>query len=154
VRVDSFSEIAQEFAKRVERIVWCTVATVDAAGRPRSRILHPLWAGPTGWILTGRSSPKAAHLESHPFVSLSYWDQQHEQVHAECRAHWEPSARERARVWKLFAETPMPLGYDPGLFWKGADDPNFGALKLMPWRVELYSLADVMSGKPAQVWLA
>jgi hypothetical protein len=25
----------------LENIVWCTVATVDRLGRPRSRILHP-----------------------------------------------------------------------------------------------------------------
>ncbi len=148
--VDSFDRIADEFAERVARIIWCTVATVDAAGRPR--ILHPLWEGSTGWVLTGRNSPKASHLEAHPFVSLSYWDQQHEQVYAECRAHWEQSPRERART--LFAGNPMPLGYDPGLFWKDADDPEFGALKLVPWRIELYSLADMMNGRPARVWLA
>ena len=46
--VASFSEIESEFHKRVSRIVWCTITTVDAKGRPRSRILHPLWEGNDG----------------------------------------------------------------------------------------------------------
>ena len=38
------------------RIVWCTVATTGADGRPRTRVLHPIWewdgTGLTGWIAT------------------------------------------------------------------------------------------------------
>ena len=38
------------------RIVWCTVATVDRRGRPRSRVLRRYWEhtadGLTGWITT------------------------------------------------------------------------------------------------------
>ena len=30
-----FEEIADDFAARTERIVWCSFATVDRAGRPR-----------------------------------------------------------------------------------------------------------------------
>ena len=43
-----FADIADEFAARTQRIVWCTVATVDESGRPRTRILHPIWEGTTG----------------------------------------------------------------------------------------------------------
>src|SRR2546427_2809668 len=39
--VASFDEIEQEFMERVRGIVWCSVATVDRRGRPRSRILTP-----------------------------------------------------------------------------------------------------------------
>ena len=35
---------APAFVAMAHRIVWANVATVDADGRPRSRILHPLWA--------------------------------------------------------------------------------------------------------------
>jgi hypothetical protein len=34
----------------------------------------------------------------------------------------------------LFAGTPPPLGYDLGL---SADNPDYGLLKLTPWRIEL-----------------
>ena len=70
--VTSFAEIEFEFNRRVERIVWCTFATSDSKGRLRSRMLHPIWDGSTGWIATGRHSFKAKHLESNPYVSLTY----------------------------------------------------------------------------------
>ena len=77
--VASFAEIEKDFMERVARIVWCTVTTVDRKGRPRARILHPIWERSTGWIATGRSSFKGKHLEANPYVSLSYWDPQHQQ---------------------------------------------------------------------------
>ena len=152
MKARAFADIEQEFTKRINRIVWCNVATVDPNGRPRSRILHPIWEGATGWIATGRNSPKAAHLASTPFVSLCYWDQQHEQIYVACRAAWEEDAATKTRIWKLLAEAPPPMGYDPGAFWKDASDPEYGLLKLTPWRVELHSLQDLFSGTAAQVW--
>jgi len=148
----SFDAIAREFHDRVSRIVWCTVATVDRSGRPRSRLLHPIWEGSTGWIATGRRTLKAKHLARNPYVSCSYWDQDQEQVYADCRAEWIEDPGEKRRIWALLENTPPPVGYDPGLFWKDADDPGYGVLKLTPWRIELYSLADLASGKPPTVW--
>jgi general stress protein 26 len=153
VDVNGFEDIAEEFGKRVSRIVWATVTTVDRKGRPRSRILHPMWDGATGYIMTGRHSFKAKHLAHNPYVSVSYWDQQQEQVHAECRAEWEDGLAEKQRVWDLFKDTPMPYGYDPAMFWPGgAASEDFGVMKLTPWRVELWALGEMASGKPAQVW--
>src|SRR3990170_8750486 len=96
--IASFAEIEEEFMARVRRIAWCTVATVDRQGRPRSRILHPIWEGATGWIATGRQSFKAKHLASNPYVSLCYWDPQHEQVYVDCRAEWEDRIEEKRRL--------------------------------------------------------
>jgi general stress protein 26 len=154
VAVASFSEIEAEFTSRVRRIVWCTVSTVDTLGRPRSRILHPIWEGSTGWIATGRSSFKAKHIEGNPYVSLSYWDQAHQQIYADCRATWEDRLPERKRVWELYKATPPPLGYDLTQFFKAPDDPSFGLMKLTPWRIELWSLQDLVQAKAPQVWRA
>jgi hypothetical protein len=85
-------------------------------------------------------------------VSLSYWDQQQQQIYADCKAEWEDSLAEKKRLWELFKTTPQPLGYDPGLFWKSPEDPTFGLLKLTPWRIELSSLNDLIAGTPAKVW--
>lgn len=152
MRVSSFSEIEKVFNDRVNRIVWCTVATVDRSGRPRSRILHPIWEGATGWIATGRQTLKTKHLAQTPYVSLSYWDPAQEQVYADCRAEWEDDPAEKRRIWDLLKSAPPPMGYDPALFWKDADDPGYGVLKLIPWRVELFSLADLAGGKAPTVW--
>ena len=108
--VASFGEIAEEFNARVSRIVWCTFTTVDRKGRPRSRLLHPMWDGSTGWIATGRDSFKAKHIAKNPYVSVSYWDQQHQQVLAECRAEWVNDPVEKQRVWELYKAAPQPYG--------------------------------------------
>jgi len=150
--VSSFAEIEADFMARIERIVWATVTTVDTQDRPRARLLHPIWEGPTGWIATGRNSHKAKHIDHNPYVSLSYWDPKHEQVYAECRAQWIDAPQEKKRIWDLFVNTPEPLGYDPGMFWKGPEDQTYGLLKLVPWRIEVSSLADMMEGKPPRVW--
>ncbi len=150
--VSSFKEIEKTFHERVSRIVWCTVTTVDSKGRPRSRLLHPIWEGATSWVATGRQTLKAKHLAGNPYVSLTYWDQNQEQVYADCRAEWIDEPGVKRRIWDLLKETPSPMGYDPGAFWKDVDDPGYGVLKLTPWRIELYSLADLMSGASPTVW--
>jgi general stress protein 26 len=151
----AFADIEAEFNRRVRRIVWCTVTTIDGAGRPRSRILHPVWEGSTGWIATGRNSHKSKHLAQNAYVSCSYWDQQQQQVYAECKATWDDRPEEKQRVWELVKNAPPPVGYDPALFWPaGPASGEFGALKLEPWRIELSSLADMIAGKPPQVWRA
>ena len=39
----TLEDIAPKFVAMAHQIVWCTAATVDAKGRPRSRVLHPIW---------------------------------------------------------------------------------------------------------------
>lgn len=150
--IEAFADIAEEFHERVSSIVWCTVATIDRLGRPRSRILHPMWDGATGYIMTGRRSLKARHIESRPYVSLSYWDAQKGIAYADCRARWLDDLEDRRRVWKLFESTPEPYGYNPALFFPSPDDPGFGVLELIPWRIEVTGLADLMQRRPPRVW--
>lgn len=151
--VASFAEIEKEFMDRISRIVWCTMTTIDRKNRPRARVIHPIWEGSTGWIATGRNSFKAKHLEHSPYVSLSYWDPQHQQVYAECRAEWEDDPAEKQRIWEFYGSTPPPLGYDLQMFWKGGvEDPEYGLLKLVPWRIEISAIGDMIQGKPPLVW--
>ena len=150
--VASFAEIEEKFKETTQRVVWCTVTTMDRQNRPRSRILHPVWDGATGWIATGRESHKAKHIANNPFVSLSYWDQQHEQVQVECKAEWPEDQAAKDQLWDLLKTTPEPVGYDPVAFWPSAEDPSFGALKLTPWRIEVWSVVAMGSGDTPQVW--
>src|SRR5262249_53103203 len=130
-RVAAFADIAEEFRRRWERTVWATMATVGPAGRLQSRIVHPLWEGSIGWITTGADSLKARHLKTNPYTSLTYWDQTNEQVHLECHVEFEHRSDEKRRVWNLFKDTPFPLGYDPGLFFKeGPDGASVGIVRL------------------------
>jgi hypothetical protein len=153
--IRDFSAIEEEFMARVRRIVWCTVATVDERGRPRTRILHPIWQGPLGWIGTGRHSLKERHLARTPYVSLTYWDPTHQQVYVECRAAWDDRPEEKRRVWDLYKATPPPLGYDLSIIpgWTSPDAPAFGLLRLEPYRIELSGI-DLASGAMAEpvIW--
>lgn len=54
MKVPSFSDIETEFIKRAHTAVWCSAATLDTTNRLRSRVLHPIWEGSTGWVATGR----------------------------------------------------------------------------------------------------
>ena len=150
--IENFSVIEEEFNNRVCKIVWCTATTVDRKGRPRSRILHPIWEGHTGWIATGRDTLKTKHLAENPYMSLCYWDPDHKQIYVECKAEWDDDAAQKERIWELFKSTPPPLGYDPGIIWQGHDDAAYGLLKLTPWRIELSSIHEMSAGEAPQVW--
>jgi len=150
--IDNFSVIEEEFDRRVRKIVWCSVCTLNRNGRPRSRMLHPIWEGNTGWIATGRETLKTKHLAENSYVSLSYWDPDHKQVYADCKARWDDDPIQRERIWELFKSTPEPVGYDPGVFWKSHDDPAYGLLKLPPWRIEISGVVEMSQGQPPLVW--
>jgi len=139
------AEIAPAFVEIAHKIVWCTVATVDREGRPRSRILHPYWEWDgrslVGWIATGPTPVKLAHLANSPFVSCSYWAPSHDVAVAECHAELVQDDTIRTRIWDLFKQTPPPLGYDPGGIgvpgWDGPTSPAFAVLRLEPWRLRV-----------------
>jgi hypothetical protein len=146
--VDNFHELADEFIARVHSVVWCNMATVDPVGRPRSRIVHPIWEGPSGWIGTRRNSFKNQHLTHNPYVSLAYTADIARPVYVDCVAEWADAFADKQRVWELFATAPEPLGYDPAPFFIAADHPDFGLLKLTPWRIAVVT----QSPPDAMVW--
>ncbi|RSD15516.1 pyridoxamine 5'-phosphate oxidase family protein [Amycolatopsis eburnea] len=130
--------LAEAFVRVAHRIVWCTLATVDRRGRPRSRVVHPIWRPDplTGWLFTRPTPLKVAHLAATPWVSCSYWDPAHEVAVAECRAEFADDEASRKDLWDRFASAPEPLGYDPKIL-GGEDfrDPEITVLKLTPWRI-------------------
>lgn len=137
IDVASFADIQDEFIARVHAAVWCNVATIDRQNRPRSRVLHSIWEGATGWIATRRHTLKAKHLEHCPYVSLAYIADVARPVYVDCLAEWADDLRDKRRIWDLFLAAPHPLGYDPAPVFESPEHPNFGLLKLTPWRVEL-----------------
>ena len=138
------SVAAPAFIDIAHRIVWATVATVDAGGHPRTRILHPIWEFAdgrlTGWVATDPGSPKARHLDANPFVSITYWDPSQDVAIADCRAEWETSADDRRAGWERFANAPEPVGYDPALIpaWTDPHADAFGVLRLEPSAIRVF----------------
>ena len=138
--VSSFEEIQAEFITRIQDAVYCNMATVNRQGRPRSRIMHPIWEGPIGWVLSWPESHKSKHLESNPFVSLAYIHNPKQPVYIDASAKWIQNPKEKQRIWELHQTTPAPLGFDPGPHYGNIDGPYFGLLQFTPWRIELGNL--------------
>ena len=150
MEVSTFSVIEAEFIERVHKIVWCNVATLDRRNRPRSRVLHTIWDGSTGWIATNPNTLKARHLEQHPYVSLAYIADVVKPVYVDCRAEWDNTPETRQHVWDLFLNAPPPLGYDPAPMFHAIEHPDYGVLRLTPWRIELSNASGV--GERRIVW--
>jgi general stress protein 26 len=149
-----FADMAAEFQARVAAAVYCSMATVDRRGRPRSRILHPIWdlelsseEGPTGWAISYPASHKTRHLNANPHVSLAYIKDFEHPVYADCTAGWVDDPAVKHAVWDLYKRTPPPLGFDPAPYYSSIDDIYFGLLRFTPWRIELA----ILYGEP-QIW--
>ena len=136
------------------------MATVDRRGRPRSRVLHPLWsidaAGALSGVVLTRPTPlKRGHLAHVPAVSCSYWHPGQDVAVAECAAAWMTDPAARHAAWDAVASAPAPVGYDPAPMWPGGPtDPDLGVLALAPWRVMVRRAPDFAAGIAARVWRA
>ena len=136
--------VAPAFVEMAHRIVWCSAATVDTKGRPRSRVLHPFWEWDgeslVGWIGTGPTPLKRKHLDASPHISLNYWDTSQDTCVAECATSWHFDDETRTRVWNAYVEAPPPLGYDPSIIpgWTGPTCDAFAALRLDPWLLRVF----------------
>lgn len=143
--IEHVEDIASEFLARVAEAVYCNMATVDTQGRPRSRILHPIWEwqpqeGLIGWAISYPASLKARHLQANAHVSLAYIHEPQRPTYADCTAAWIQDSAQKSHVWELYKNTAPPLGFDPAPFYSSIDDQYFGILQFMPWRVELAEL--------------
>ena len=145
-------EAAPAFVAMAHRIVWATVATVDPSGRPRTRVLHPVWEWDgerlTGWIATGPHSPKARDLAHQSHVSLTYWDPAQDVATAECDTFWEHDAESKRAGWQRFVDAPAPVGSDPAMIpgWDSPDSEAFGILRLEPYRLRVFPGTLLMQG--------
>jgi hypothetical protein len=152
MEVTNFSELEAEFTQRVCTMVWCNVATIDSKQRPRSRILHPIWEGSTGWIGTHRNSYKSKDLDHSPYVSLAYIVDVMKPVYVDCTVEWIPDLDQKRRIWDLFKNTPPPVGYDPAQDFISPDHENFGLLKLTPWRIALVTFPAESHYHGQRIW--
>lgn len=139
---------APAFLELATRIVYCSMATVDRQGRPRTRVVHPVWFWDgerlEGWVGSEVTPMKAAHLERTPFVSCGYFTSEtHDECAAECRARLYTDDATCTTIWERIKGVPPPLGYDPAIVpqWRdGPHSPAFGAIRLDPWRLRVRRL--------------
>jgi len=150
--MSEFNETAKAFVQMAHEIVWCSVATIDKKGRPRSRVLHPIWElkgeDLIGWIATGPTPIKKAHLNVSAYVSCNYWASNQDTCVAECHASWVEDLEGKKNIWDKFVNGPAPVGYDPSIIpgWESAGSENFAGLRLDPWRLRVMPGSVMMSG--------
>ena len=148
--------VAPAFVEMAHQIVWASTATVDSDGRPRSRVLHPIWrwdgSNLVGWIATSPTAIKKAHLAANPYMSVNYWSASQDICTAECRAQLTQDDDIRIMVWDLFANGPQPVGYDPSIIqgWSSPTSSAFAAIRLDPWRLRVFP-GTLFFGKGGQV---
>ncbi len=105
---------------------------------------HPIWEWRDGeligWIGTGPTPTKRAHLKASSYLSLNYWDSSHDTCVAECRAEWRFDDETCEMVWDRYKAAPPPVGYDPGMIpaWDSPKSDSFAVLRLEPWRLRVF----------------
>lgn len=151
IRVDTFSELADEFNRYIQDIVYCSLITVDKKGRPRARVLLPIWeevdGRPVGWIAAYKTPVKTAHINNNPHVTCSYWNPRQNAVYVDSVAAWIEDEDVKREVWDLYRKgSPAGVGYDPIHYWKkGPADPEYGLIRMDPFRVQVLRGRDMRS---------
>ena len=148
-------EVGAAFVQTAHSIVWCSAATVDRKGRPRSRILHPLWewdgTSLVGWVAANNTALMRAHLNHSPYMSCTYWTDTQNTCTAECNAELRIDDETRIDVWEKFKRAAPPLGYDPEIVTNWAPTAEtFCAIRLDPWRLRVYPATSFMAADPLQ----
>ena len=137
-----FFKAVEEASKKA---IWCAVASVDAQGAPRVRIVHPTWEGDVLWFATATDSPKSRQIAREPRVDVQFLVSPPDFTHILCRGRAElvKDAGEKKRVWDV-------IDYDLSQFWPGGpDDANYLPVKVLPERVELSRMFGTVDKK---VW--
>lgn len=152
---DTLSTVSTAARLIVDDVVYATMATAGASGRPRTRVLHPVWNWDqpvTGLVTSRPTRVKVAHLRSNPWVSLAYWSPAHNAAYLDGEARWvEPDRLEE--TWDRIAATPGPTGFDPLTIWPdGPTSPDFGVVEISPHRIRVVTADRLATGGPYLLW--
>lgn len=135
------TQVIEEAISIGHQAVWAVMTTVDHAGRPRSRIVHPVWVPQgdrlTGWLTTRRTPLKTRHLATNPHVSLAYVGGNADFAYFDCIAKWAEDPQARRECWDAFLAAPPPVRYNPATIWPdGPDSESFAVLRFSPYRLQ------------------
>lgn len=154
---EDLDDLAPLIRQLTESIVWCAMTTVGADGRPRSRVVHPVWDWSTrplqGWVTSRPTLLKRSHLAAHPVATCAYFTPAtHDLVMFDCHAAWAPEDEHEAR-WQETAATPPPMGFDPTTIWPdGPTATDFAVIDLRPFRITTQTGAALARGEKAAQW--
>ena len=131
----SLDHVAPAFFEMAHRIVWCTVATTGADGRPHVAYVSPGWGEERMWISTFASSRKAANLRHRAEVAMTCPASPELNVLVRADARCVDDPTEIAQRW---AEGVLP--YDPAAFFSGPEDPEALFVELIPTSASIHPL--------------
>lgn len=154
---DDLATVSAAAQPIIDDVVYATLATTGADGRPRTRVVHPVWwwdedRGPRG-LITSRPTPvKVKHLAEQPYVSVSYWSPAHHTVTIDGDAAWVPADRLHA-VWDEIAAAPGPVGFDPHTVWPdGPSSDDYAVIEVRPVRVRVVTADRLATKGPYLLW--
>lgn len=84
---------------------------------------------------------------------MSCWSPRQDAAFFDSTAEWVDDPEVQGAVWEMYRRgNPPGVGYEPGRFWTGPDDPKFHVLRLDPWRVQVVRGRELAAGMPARSW--
>jgi pyridoxine/pyridoxamine 5'-phosphate oxidase len=91
--------------------------TVDRKGRPRARVLLPIWevvdGRPVGWLAAYKTPVKVAHLANNHHTTFSYWNPRQNAVFIDSIAERVEDQDVKREAWNLYTKgSPPEVGYD------------------------------------------
>ena len=123
------------------------MTTVDERGRPRGRLVHPVWEEPVGWLATGGTPSRPATSSTTRTCRSPTGTRR--------TSRSTPSAAARGSTTTPSGSasgtsTPTkPEGYPLEQFFRRPDHPEYGLLRLEPWRIELWDVQEPLRGDAA-----
>lgn len=123
--------------QRTAAAPWWAGATVSQSGQPRSRVLHPVWEGETGWVTTRLASPKISHLRHSPHMTLT-WVDPGQPITIQADVTIASDLPTVTRIWELCrALGAEEGGFDPAEAWGPLEAPGHAVLRLDPTRIDV-----------------
>ena len=137
-------------------VVWGAMTTADSEGRPRNRIVHPVWTlefgEPVGWLTTRKTPLKVRHLAGNRNVSIAYIASNTDFAYFDCTAEWVEDEDGKQQCWDAFLGAPEPVRYDPSTIWKdGPTEEDFAVLRFTPYRITAGRAERIGRGEKAEV---
>ncbi len=125
------------------------LATADG-DQPIVRAVTPAWKGIRAFIATDPDTAKVRQIQRNPRVNLIHWGLDFHHVSLRARASLVTDAEMLDELWHAFP-------YDLSDYFSRGDEgtpgkAHFGVISLDPFRIELWSLQSLATGKPPQVW--
>ena len=119
--------------------------------QPIARAVTPTYEGLMAYVATDPDTSKVRQVRRNPLVDLLHWSTDFRHLSLRGRASMVDDAVVRERMWSAF-----PYALEDYFEHAGCEGQKaaYGLMRIEPFRIELWSLGSLATGKPPQVWRA